>query len=319
VQSFEVLMNFKFRFGLYWDRNRPAIFLRDLDLIKQVQVGEFEHFTDLAFNHPEYLAKVGNAFGIADMQGDQWKKMKRMLTPPFSVPRLNKTVPSMNIAAEKLRDYLKTTENEEFVDAVDFTKKFYMTTVASVLFGMDINCYGEEESEFEKKGKNLLSVPRFIIKDLFPSLAILFKIKFIDPDSERFFTNLCKQMVRERKKLNLEVKDVLGNLMHVAEENPDMTEEMMYKTCVQFFTDGYETASLAISVLIYHLARNREIQERIQEEIDDIFENKNEDDHVDEKDLKDMPYLDQVRIYHISSKKCVFFTKFFLQRFSQKA
>ena len=84
--------------------------------------------------------------------------MKRMVTPPFSVPRLKKTVPSMNVAAEKLRDYLKTTENEEFVNAVDFMKKFYITRIASVVFGMDIDCYGQTENEFEKKGKTLINV-----------------------------------------------------------------------------------------------------------------------------------------------------------------
>ena len=31
--------------------------------------------------------------------------------------------------------------------------------------------------------------------------------------------------------------------MEVAAEHPEMTEEMMFKTVVQFFTDGYETAS----------------------------------------------------------------------------
>jgi len=282
------------RFGLYWDRNRPAIFIRDLELIKQIQITDFDHFTDLGFNHPEYLAKVGNALGLADMQGEEWKKLKRMVTPPFSVPRLKKTVPAMNVAAEKLKSYLKSKENAEFVNAVDFTKKFYMTTVASVLYGIDINCFGDEQSEFEKKGKGLLLVPKFIIKDLFPSLAILFKIKFIDPDSEKFFSNLCRRIVHERKNLKMEVKDVLGNLINVAEENPAMTEEMMYKTCVQFFTDGYETASAAISVLIYYLAVNQEIQEKVQEEIDEMFENKGENTQVEEKDLNGMPYLDQV-------------------------
>ena len=94
----------------------------------------------------------------------------------------------------------------------------------------------------------------------------------------------------------MEVKDVLGNLMHVAEENPEMTEKMMYKTCVQFFTDGYETAASAMTVLMYYLAVNPEIQTRCQDEIDDLFEKKNEDEdrHIDEKDLLDMPYIEQV-------------------------
>jgi len=282
------------RYGLYWDGRRPAIFLKDVDLLKKVQVADFDHFTDLGFNHPEYLEKVGNVFGIADMQGDHWKKMKKMVTPSFSVPRLKKTVPSMNIAAEKLVDYLKTVEQNSFINACDFTKKFYMTTIASVAFGLDIDCYGEKESKFETMGKNLLALWRFVVVELFPSLSILLKIGVINPEAESFFSNLCKRLVRDRKSRNLEVRDVLGNLMHVAEENPDMTEEMMYKTCVQFFTDGYDTASQALSVLMYHLARNTDIQEKVQEEIDAIFDEKNEGDHIDERDISKMHYLDQV-------------------------
>ena len=36
-------------------------------------------------------------------------------------------------------------------------------------------------------------------------------------------------------------KDVLNNL--VSKINQDMTEEILYKTFVQFFGDGYESAS----------------------------------------------------------------------------
>ena len=286
--------HFGIRFGIFWDGNSPGIFLRDLDLIKKVQVANFDHFTEFGFIPQEYLEKVGNVFGIADMAGEPWKKMKRMVTPPFSVPRLKKTVPAMNACAEKLGDYLKANEMNEFVDAADFTRKFYLSNIASVVFGTDIDCYGDTESEFEKHANSLISITRFIILEFFPSLAILLKLKLINPGSEKFFTNLCKRIVKQRKNSNIEYKDVLDNLINVAKENPDMTEEMMNKTCVQFFTDGYETVAQAISVLIYQLTLHPEVQERIQYEIDDVFEKENENDHIEEKDLNDMPYVDQV-------------------------
>ena len=50
-------------------------------------------------------------------------------------------------------------------------------------------------------------------------------------------------MVKHRKTRHLQYNDVLNNLIEVAAEHPEMTDEMMYKTVVQFFTDGYETAS----------------------------------------------------------------------------
>ena len=59
----------------------------------------------------------------------------------------------------------------------------------------------------------------------------------------QFLLTLCKDVVRQRRMLNLQYNDVLNNLMEVAAQHPEMTEEMMFKTVVQFFTDGYETAS----------------------------------------------------------------------------
>ena len=34
------------RFGIFWHGTEPCIFLRDLDLIKKVQVTDSDHFTD---------------------------------------------------------------------------------------------------------------------------------------------------------------------------------------------------------------------------------------------------------------------------------
>ena len=48
-------------------------------------------------------------------------------------------------------------------------------------------------------------------------------------------------------------KDVLNNLIDVSKINPDMTEEILYKTFVQFFGDGYESASQVNDALFKNL------------------------------------------------------------------
>ena len=35
------------KFGLYWYLNQATIFLKDKDLIKRIQIVDFDHFTDL--------------------------------------------------------------------------------------------------------------------------------------------------------------------------------------------------------------------------------------------------------------------------------
>ena len=51
-------------------------------------------------------------------------------------------------------------------------------------------------------------------------------------------------IVGQRKNQNLQYKDMLNNMVEVSKINPDMTDEIMYKTCLQFFSDGYDSAAL---------------------------------------------------------------------------
>ena len=111
-----------------------------------------------------------NQFGLADLKGERWWKMKRSVTPSFSTPRLKKNVPAMNEAAHKVKDrrtiyydvnstslylqlvgYLHSIEDKEFVEAVDFLKKYYLNCIANVGFGFNIDCFDEKKSEFEKQ------------------------------------------------------------------------------------------------------------------------------------------------------------------------
>ena len=47
-------------------------------------------------------------------------------------------------------------------------------------------------------------------------------------------------------------------------------------------------------VLIYYLTVNRDIQERLQDDIDDLFENKDPGEEISQDDINSMKYLDQV-------------------------
>ena len=53
----------------------------------------------------------------------------------------------------QLVGYLHSIENNEFVEAVDFSKKYYLNCVASIGFGLNIDCFGEKKSTFEEKAK----------------------------------------------------------------------------------------------------------------------------------------------------------------------
>jgi len=282
------------RFGIFWHGNDPCIFLRDLDLIKKVQITDSDHFIDYGFQ-PASIQKRGiNNFGLADMKGEEWRKTKKLVTPSFSAPRLKKTLPAMNECALKLIEYLNSQEDKKFVDGLEFSKKYFLSCIASVGFGLNIDCFGPQESSFEKNAKNILNINRFLFTEFFPSIASYFNISFIDRNFEKFLSSLCKDLVNQRRIRKMQYNDVLNNLIEVAAEHTDMTEDIMYKTCVQFFTDGYDSAAQVFGVLLYYLTISQDIQERLQADVDDLFESKNPGDDITQDDINDMKYLDQV-------------------------
>ena len=79
-------------------------------------------------------------------------------TSSLSVPRLKKTLPAMNTCGHRLAGYLQSNQDKDQVDAVLFSKKFFMNCIASIGFGIDIDTYGDAESEFEKQGRVQISL-----------------------------------------------------------------------------------------------------------------------------------------------------------------
>jgi len=280
------------RFGLFWNMTEPCIFLKDLELIKKVQITDHENFMDFGFS-PIFDDQI-NQFGLADLRGETWKRMKRQLTPTMSIPRLKKNVSDMNDVGRKLVGYLHSQENKEFVEVINFSKKFYLGCLASIGFGINVDCFSEKESEFEKHAKTVFNVRNFLFTEFFPKFSNFFKISIIDPTFSKYLSKLCKGIVAQRKNQNLQFKDMLSNMVEVSKINPDMTDEIMYKTCVQFFGDGYESASLVFGVTSYYLTAYPEVQARLQEEIDEVFNGKDEGEDIDADDITKMTYLDQV-------------------------
>jgi len=283
------------RYGIFWQGNDPAFHLMDLELIKKVQISDFDHFMDLGFAPEGYSEKVGKFFGIADESGEKWRRLKKMVTPPFSVPRLKKTTPTINIAVKKMMNYFHSLEKKgEVVDATLALKKFYMTTIASVAFGTDIDCFTDETNEFMRNGDNLLEMWRFVILALWPSAMVFFKIGLINEKASNFFSRLFKQILAQRRETNVVSKDIMGNMMEAAKENPELTEDMMIASFVQFFTDGYSTAADIFSICIYQLTNNPDVQERAQEQIDEVLEGKEGIEDIPNEDIEKMSYIDQI-------------------------
>jgi cytochrome P450 len=70
------------------------------------------------------------------------------------------------------------------------------------------------------------------------------------------------------------------------------TDEDVAAQAITFFGDGFETSSSALSFLLYSLATNPDVQERVREEVDTVL--KRHGDKLTFDSIQEMTYLDMV-------------------------
>ena len=79
---------------------------------------------------------------------------------------------------------------------------------------------------------------------------------------------------------------------HVTKKG-EFDELVIVATAVVLLVAGYDTTGTTMAYACYQLAKNPEVQERLREEIEDIYGGDLSED-ITYADLHDMTYLDQV-------------------------
>lgn len=71
----------------------------------------------------------------------------------------------------------------------------------------------------------------------------------------------------------------------------ELTDSMIASQAFVFFVAGFETSSSTISHALYELAQNQEIQDKLREEIREVYEKYGE---LTYDVIKNMKYLDKI-------------------------
>ena len=71
-----------------------------------------------------------------------------------------------------------------------------------------------------------------------------------------------------------------------------MSDEVIAKTIMQFFLDGYDTVASLICIALYFLAVNPDVQDKATAEVDGVAS-----DDLRGDDVNALKYLDQVTVH----------------------
>lgn len=290
--------------GLYEMGGRTSILVRDPELMRTICVREFDSFVNHNFNI-DIDPIMGRALFF--MKDQKWRDMRSILSPLFTGSKMRNMIKLIDEVAidstDTLRERVETTGEFNIIQTL---KALTCDVILTCALGIRVNSLQDPENEFFKSGLAIayaLQSIRVFISSSSPALAKLFRIKTLDPKYDDFFRNLIRENIKQRKEKGIVRDDMIhllmqaqeGNLKQDEEEDAakdsdagfatvavneeiskrsidklrDLTEDDFVAQCLLFFLAGFTGTATSVSLLLYELAREPEIQARLRQEIDE--------------------------------------------------
>ncbi|XP_055856026.1 uncharacterized protein LOC129919200 [Episyrphus balteatus] len=285
--------------------HKPALLLRDLDLIKTIMIKDFNKFS--------------NRYGACDPHGDPlghlniffaknplWKEMRTKLTPVFTTGKLKQMFPLIAKIGVELDNYLCKTPLDStncIKEVKEISALFTTDVIASVAYGLDANCLKNPQSEFRQQGSKIFKWDTFKtiqFNGIFflPEFVSFFGWKTFTTEAASFIRNTISYVMDERQKSGAVRNDLIDTLVALKKEaaiaGEKLTDEVLIAQAAVFFTAGFETTSSTISFGLYELSKKQEVQTRLREEIKEFLEKNGGNITYDA--LQEMEYLNMVTL-----------------------
>ncbi|XP_018570837.1 cytochrome P450 9e2-like [Anoplophora glabripennis] len=304
----------------------PALVVKDPDLIKQITVKDFDHFTDHKSIFPETAEPLWGK-NLIFLKGQKWRDMRTILSPSFTTSKIKTMFFLISECAENfVQHFLKKKEDVVTVEFKDIFTRFTNDVIASTAFGIQVDSLAQPNNTFYLLGKEATNLDsfknifKFFAYFVFPRISNFLKIQLFSNEVRASFQKIVKDTIKMREEKNIVRQDMTNLLLEAKkgvqkqEENdvidtglPTAKESDLMKStkppteitdvdiaaqAMIFFFAGFESVSTLMCFLAYELAANPDIQDRLREEIRSALEKC--EGKLTYEDILEMKYMDMV-------------------------
>uniref|UniRef100_A0A6E8W4R8 Cytochrome P450 n=1 Tax=Anopheles coluzzii TaxID=1518534 RepID=A0A6E8W4R8_ANOCL len=319
-------------FGLF-EMITPMFVVRDPELIKQITVKDFDHFVNHRAILPGDESSSRNSSimftkVLFNLNGQRWRNVRNTLSPAFTGSKMRQMFTMIVECSENMIKELATFTGQEF-EVKNLFIRFTNDVIASCAFGVRINSFRDKENVFYRYGKDITNFGRLKVflkmmgYQLIPKLMAWLEIDIFDREHVQFFIDLFRQSVQEREQHGIVRPDMIHLLMQankgklryqptdheevegfatakesndekvVPEDMVKLSENEMVAQCLIFFLAGFDIIASVMTFLLYEVALDPEIQQRLYEEIQQVSESL-DGKSITYDALQNMRYLDMV-------------------------
>lgn len=272
----------------------PILILNDLDLIQFVLQNNFSHLSDhIALDKNLDPLLSYDPFFAND---EDWKNSRPLFTNSVTSKKIKLFLPAVIDQSNGLLNYLnnKLSINNYCIDVEvkNIFSKFTASVAASVILGVDGQLFVDKDlPDSFKSMMDTLFIPSTlstIRKD--QSLSIL-NIGFVPNWVNKKFQKIVDDILLMRKNNTIIKNDILQCIIDQINEQ-NTPDKFAAAYAFAFFIEIYETSSLTLSAMTYFIAKNYDIQMKLKNEINNVFDKHGELTY--EALNTEMNYFDQV-------------------------
>ncbi|XP_055917663.1 probable cytochrome P450 6g2 [Eupeodes corollae] len=283
--------------------HKPALLLRDLDLIKTIMNKDFNKFSNRYTSCDPHGDPLGH-YNLFFLKNPQWKEMRSKITPVFTGGKLKLMFPLVAKIGVDLDDYLCKMPLDSgncIKEVKEISALFTTDVIASVAYGLEANCLKNPRSEFREQGSEIFKWTTYTtiqFNGIFflPEFTGLFGWKTFSKKAATFIRETIAFVIRERMKSGDTRNDVIDTLVSLkntaAAEGVQLDDETLIAVAAGLFTAGFETTASSIAFGLYELSKNQEVQNRLREEIKECLEKNG--GNITYDGLQEMEYLNMV-------------------------
>ena len=236
--------------------------------------------------------------GLVGAHGVQWYQVRSLVQQDMMRPKSAMFyIDSIENISEQLNDVIETLVDAKSREVDDITEACYrwaLESITSIFLNSRLGCLDKTPSE---DGVALIQCSKVILgSDMYklatrPPIWKYFPVPYYTrfDNAARKVTEICSKYVMKAKEgISMETKktedmSVLEKLIKASEDNDDIPVVM----AVDAMIAGIDTTGNAATFLLYHLAANKQQQEALFKEIQEVIGN----NPVTEAKLKKMKYL----------------------------
>lgn len=200
----------------YYLGKTPVIVVGEPELIKNILVKDFNIFPQRRANESTHPIMKKN---LAFIVGDDWKRVRSITTPTFTSSKMKMMYPLMEDCLKDFMVHLDDLANAKSnVNIKDIYGNLTLDVIASSAFATKLNSRNELDSLFVQHARKIfrISPMKMLISRIIPKSVL--KMVGVNSDSDRyesqeFYVNTVRQMIKNRKETGQKLNDFLQILM----------------------------------------------------------------------------------------------------------